>query len=464
MLLLDLQQELLRISIKRLAIAVLYGIRLKLKTTNYKRKSCMKSKDGLGKNIAIMGLGTVLAQGVNVLIQPVLSRIFSASDLGVYTFLISIANILIPVASLKLDLLIVSEEDDRKAQYMTDVCVILNFAIAFACAVVLFLCNLFVPGCVLFQYGALIYFVPILVLTNGLRFLFISYNNRYKEYGLISKLGIIRETGRALIQTFSGFLSFGAPGLLAGYAIAPILGYRLQMRRYFHEWKNRPRISLSQIKECLLVKGKKQILYIMPAQLINGFSSSLVTMMIASLFSASALGYYSMGVRVLEVPIIFISANVSKVCYQRICESISKSRLISKTVIKLAVLLAIASFLTFGLIHVVAVPLCEFVFGDGYSVAGSYIQCLCLMYATRLVSSSFAGAFTAFGKQKFELLLNIALVIVAFIAYGLSIYGSLTMEAFLTVIGLGYSLVYACMLIGTIICCLKFDARLRVKA
>lgn len=423
-------------------------------------KQSRRIKDGLGKNIAIMGLGTVLAQGINVLIQPVLSRIFPASDLGIYTFVMSVANVLIPVASLKLDLLIVSEKDEKKAQYITDVCVVSNLFIAFASLVFLLICGLVAPDCVLFQYGFLIYFVPVLVLTNGLRFLFISYNNRYKEYGLISKLGIIRESGRAVIQTVSGFLSFGAPGLLVGYAAAPVLGYRLQMKRYFHGLKERPRITCQQIKE-LIKQGRDQILFIMPAQLINSFSTSLITMMIGALFTASALGYYSMGVRVLDVPIMFVSANVSKVCFQRICESISKSLPISKTITKLVVLLGAASFVAFGAIYLVAVPLCEFVFGEGYGVAGSYIRCLCLMYALRLVATSFAGAFTAFGKQKFELLLNVALVITAFVAYGLTVAFSLPMEAFLTTVGLGYSLVYVCMLVGTLACCVKFDRQLK---
>lgn len=420
----------------------------------------MVKKDGLGKNIAIMGLGTVLAQGINVLIQPLLSRIFPASDLGIYTFVISIANILIPIASLKLDLLIVSEKDELKAQYITDICVLANFCVAFGLFIFLLLCHLLSPNMVLFQYGLLIYFAPILVLTNGLRFLFISYNNRYKEYKLIAKLEALREAVRAAVQTLSGLLVFGAPGLLTGYAAAPVLGYKLQMKRYFNGLKNRPKITSSQIKE-LLFHGRRQILYIMPAQLINSFSSSLVTMLIGTLFSATALGYYSMGVRVLEVPIMFISANVSKVCYQRICESISESLPLSKTILKLIALLAAASFSIFGIVFFVAVPLCEFVFGNGYSAAGSYIRCLCLMYALRLVATSFAGSFTAFGKQKFELLLNIALVLAALVAYALTSALSLSMEGFLTTIGLGYSLIYVCVLMGVLVCCFKFDRQLK---
>ena len=101
--------------------------------------------NNLFQNILIMGFGTVIAQSINVLVQPVLSRIFPASELGVYTFIISIGNILIPIASLKIDLLIVSEKDELKAQYITDVCMMSNFAIASATFIFLLVCQIFAP-------------------------------------------------------------------------------------------------------------------------------------------------------------------------------------------------------------------------------------------------------------------------------------------------------------------------------
>ena len=309
----------------------------------------------------------------------------------------------------------------------------------------------------MFQYGNVIYFVPLLVLTNGLRFLFISYNNRYKEYKLIASLEIVREASRALIQTISGSLSFGSIGLLAGYAIAPLAGYRSQLKKYFRGLKKRPKIALSQVKEILFVQGRRQVLYIMPAQLINSFSASLITMLISILFSATTLGYYSMGVRILDVPIMFISANVSKVCYQRICESISNRAPVTRTIGKLVFGLGFASLSVFGLLYLCSVPLCEFVFGKGYGIAGKYIQCLCMMYALRLVAASFAGSFTAFGKQRFELVLNVALVVAAFVAFGITRYIGLDMESFLLIIGFGYSIVYLATLVGTLVCCIKFD-------
>ena len=153
-----------------------------------------------------MGLGTVLAQMINIVAQPILTRIFPAETLGIYTYIISLATMIIPVASLKLDMLIVSESDDKEAQYITDACIIINIFISLIYALVIAVGYQITDNNIFNKYGIIIYIVPILVFTNGLRFLFISYLNRYKEYKTISIIAIIREAIRAIIQVGSGFL------------------------------------------------------------------------------------------------------------------------------------------------------------------------------------------------------------------------------------------------------------------
>ena len=162
----------------------------------------------------------------------------------------------------------------------------------------------------------------------------------------------------------------------------------------------------------------------------------------------------------LEIPIIFISANVSKVCFQRICEDIREERPVSRTLFKVTLVLAACSAVAFGVIYWIAPPVCEVVFGEGYSTAGVYIQCLCLMYATRLVSSSFAGLFTAFNKQGIELLLNILLVVFSAAAFIVAVSFSLPIESFLSVVGTGYMVVYVILLISVFSCARAFDKTL----
>ena len=421
----------------------------------------MSKKNSIWVGILHMGLGTVLAQMINIVVQPILTRVFPAETLGIYTYLISLATMIIPVASLKLDMLIVSEPNEKEAQYITDACIIINILISLIYAIVIIVGYQVSDNNIFNKYGIIIYVVPVLVFTNGLRFLFISYLNRYKEYKTISIIAIIREAIRAVIQVGTGFLSLGVFSLSMGYAVSPLFGLNIQMRNYLKELKERPRINLKKFKEIVLLKGKRQILFLVPAQFINSFSSSLVTISITALFSAKILGYYSAGVRILDITIVFITSNVSKVCYQRISENVANKRPVLRTLISVIIVLSVVSIMGFGTLYVIAPRLSEIVFGQGYRVAGEYIRCLCVMYAVRLVATSFAGVYTVFKKQNFELILNILLIVSAGVSYVVCSMFNFEVTTYLKFMNTGYTIVYMLMLLGYIVMCKNYDKKIR---
>lgn len=421
----------------------------------------MSKKNSIWVGILHMGLGTVLAQMINIVVQPFLTRIFPTETLGIYTYLISLATMIIPVASLKLDMLIVSEPNEKEAQYITDACIIINILISLIYAIVIIVGYQVSDNNIFNKYGIIIYVVPVLVFTNGLRFLFISYLNRYKEYKTISIIAIIREAIRAVIQVGAGFLSLGVFSLSMGYAVSPLFGLNIQMRNYLKELKERPRINLKKFKEIVLVKGKRQILFLVPAQFINSFSASLVTISITALFSAKILGYYSAGVRILDIPIVFITSNVSKVCYQRISENVANKKPVLRTLMSVIIVLSAVSIMGFGTLYVIAPRLSEIVFGQGYRVAGEYIRCLCVMYAVRLVATSFAGVYTVFKKQNFELILNILLIVSAGVSYVVCSMFNFEVTTYLKFMNTGYTIVYLMMLLGYIVMCKNYDKKIR---
>ena len=406
-----------------------------------------------------MSVGTIIAQSVNVLTQPILTRIVPPSTLGIYTYIISLATMIIPVASLKLDMLVVSEEDDNAAQYITDVCIIVCMLISLISAFTICVSFLFDAPNALNKYGLVMFFVPIIIFSNGIRFLFISYNNRYREYKKISIIGVIRESSKALIQVLSGFLHFGVIGQVVGYAVAPFIGFHYQANKYFFKFTQRSLISFHQIKDILFVKGKRQILYLVPAQFVNNFSSTIVVLSISELYSATTLGYYSVGVRLLEIPFVLITANISKVCYRQISEMVIHKGKIFPLFRKISLLLLVASFIGFSLLFFVAPTFSKFVFGNGYEIAGEYMRCLCLMYAVRFVATSFAGLFTIFEKQNFELFLNIAFVIIAVSLFLLCRYNNIHVEGYLWLISGFYSLIYFILWVGYACACWKNDVK-----
>ena len=294
-------------------------------------------KNSIWKDIFLMSSGTIIAQAINVLIQPILTRIVSPDALGIYTYIISMATMIIPVASLKLDMLVVSEKDDNEAQYITDVCIWVCCIVSLVYLVVICIGYVIPSDNVFNRYGLIIFCVPLIVLTNGIRFLFISYNNRYREYKLIATIGIIREGAKGIIQILAGFLRFGALGQVIGYTIAPIFGLPVQTKGYLYKKRNRPSLSFERLKKTLFHTGRDQVLYLVPAQFVNSFSHALVIMSISALFSATSLGYYSAGTRLLEIPLVFITANVSKVCYRQISSLVAENKPVFGLVLRITI-------------------------------------------------------------------------------------------------------------------------------
>ena len=402
-------------------------------------------------SIATMSAGTVLAQAINVLVQPVLTRIVPAEILGQYTYLISLATVLIPIASLKLDLLIVTEDQDSSADLITDLCICLNVLLCLAYLAVILVSDVFNLTDMFTKYGAIGYLIPLIVFTNGLRFLFISYNNRYKEFGLIAKLGVVREGSRAVIQILSGVIGFGLIGQVFGYLLSPLVLLGKQASRYINNLRNRSFITKQQAISILHNGGFRHIAFLVPAQFANSLTSSMITVSVETLFSAEVLAYYSAGVRMLDVPLIFISANVSKVLFRHVSELIAEKERVFPIMVRAALLLFSGSFVIFGVLALVAPMLSEAYFGNGYETAGIYFRCLCPMYVCRLVATSFSGVLTAFERQDIELLINGLLVAFVFVSLQVSRLALLEPSSTFSLLGIGMAVAYTIILITYLI-------------
>ncbi|MBS4462465.1 MULTISPECIES: oligosaccharide flippase family protein [unclassified Facklamia] len=399
------------------------------------------------QGILHMGVGTVIAQLINILAQPILTRLFSPEVLGIYTYYISLANVIIPISTLKIDMLIVSEKDETEAQYLTDVSIIINVITSIAYLLIILISILSSKENIFNKYGYFALLVPFLVFSNGLRFIFISYLNRYGNYKAISVVSVFREFSRGVIQVCAGFLNLGVLSLLFGFFIAPFFGLKFQIKNYLLKLKHRKFINFTNFKRIINEKAKGQILFLTPSQFINSFSSVLITISISELFNPKILGFYTSGLRVLEIPIIFITSNISKVLFQKLSENIANGKSIKNVFCFFTFALSILSILGFGLLYILAPSLTTIFFGKNYEGAGEYIRILIFMYGTRFIASSFSGVFTLFNKQNIELMLNLFLILTAFISYLLSTFYSLSVEQYLYLINGGFSIVYILLIL-----------------
>ncbi|MTW87994.1 oligosaccharide flippase family protein [Virgibacillus dakarensis] len=402
-----------------------------------------------------LGFGTIVAQSINLLVQPLLTRLITPEEIGIYNFIISMANLLIPVASLKLTMLIVIDKEDEDAEILTDVSIITAILVSLLCT--LFITIMLLIGNNTFsEIGNLAFLIPVIIITNAIRFIFVSHNNRYKRYSLISKTDILRELLKGVLQIIAGTNGKGALGLSLGYAASPLLGLNFQTKDYIARYKERKKTTFSIILSTYK-KHKNHILYMVPAQFINSFSYALLTFSVISLFSATEAGYYSISFMVLGLPLVLISNNVSRVYLQNLRELHRSGKSLWENYITIIKVLGVVSIFGFSLLAILAPSATEFLFGSGYNESGKYITILCFMFALRFISSSIIGGYVFFNKQKLDTFFQCSLVISGIVVHTLTDRFNLSIYEYLGLISISYGIIYLFIIVNLGFICRKFS-------
>ena len=273
-------------------------------------KRLLKSKF-LG-SISLLASGSIIAHAVGFLLVPFITRKYTPEEFAVFTYILSIATIFMGIINCRYELAIVKAKNEEDTFALIKgalfVGVLFTFVVSIICYFIFVAKDDFTWYHALYLLTFLLSYAIINVLT--------AYNNKQREYKIIASVNFIRPVVQNAGALLLGFLPIGSHGLLASYTAGQFLGISRQNHSLRGQWKrifNTPnKIVLSQ-----LYQNRNQLFYSTPAQLLNSFSYSSISLAIESLFGLVLLGYYSLSVRLLGLPLSVVSGNVSKVFYER---------------------------------------------------------------------------------------------------------------------------------------------------
>jgi len=108
--------------------------------------------------------GTTLAQFIPVLISPILTRLYSPKDFGLYFLFISIVSMIAPIAGLKYEMAIVLPKKQSDAVNILGIPLLLTVSITFMIFIVLlFFKNNIITLFNITELGKWLWFLPVLV-------------------------------------------------------------------------------------------------------------------------------------------------------------------------------------------------------------------------------------------------------------------------------------------------------------
>ena len=180
-------------------------------------------KSEFNRNVLTLMAGTTIAQAIPVAIAPILTRIYSPEDFGVYALFLSLITIFGVIINGRYELAIVLPKKDEDAINILAISFILNLTISlFLLILVILFYEYFLKFPGIKNIGIWLYFIPLVVFLIGFWKMLNYFNIRKKQFKDIAKATIIKSIVLAVVQLSIGFIKSGVTGLISGQIISQL--------------------------------------------------------------------------------------------------------------------------------------------------------------------------------------------------------------------------------------------------
>ncbi|MCH2081838.1 MAG: oligosaccharide flippase family protein [Saprospiraceae bacterium] len=271
------------------------------------------------KNIATLITGSSLSQLILIVLTPVLTRLFSPDDFGLYSLFLTIVAILgvIGTGRYEVALLLPKEEEEAQHLFQLSTALGLLFAIllfAIVPVVYPYLVATFDPA-----YGAIYYWIPFAVAFQVVLQTISVFANRIKKYRVLSISRIGGSGFNSIASMIYGYLQVKPLGLIYGKLFGIVLEVVIlwsSLRKYI----SKP--SQNWRKEWLGVMKKYQNFpkFSTFEALLNIGHKQLPTLALIAFFGLKVAGLYALANTLLSKPLGIVATSFSQVFYQQTAE------------------------------------------------------------------------------------------------------------------------------------------------
>lgn len=349
------------------------------------------------QNVLVLMSGTTVAQAIPLIVSPILTRLYTPTEFGVYAEYIAIVSILAIFATGRYELAVMLPDEDSEAlNVVASAILVLSVTslltmLAFAAFNESWTAMLGVP-----EISPWLYFVPLTLFPVGVYQTLTYWLNRQQQY---RRLAVNDVAQKSVLEGGKWLLGRGAPGgALGNGLIAATVGGQMVAAGVLacQVWRDggasvaavRPEKVWSNMRAY-----RKFPLFNVPYSLLGIFSAQFVIFALTAFQHVHVAGFLSLTRRLVVGPINFLSASLGRVFFKETAVSIGTPRFEQLTV---GLMVAIAELFTplFAFFAFWAPSVFGLIFGADWVEAGRY--------ASVLVPMAFCSLFTTWPERVFE--------------------------------------------------------------
>jgi O-antigen/teichoic acid export membrane protein len=368
---------------------------------------------GFARQVAMLTTGTAVGQLVMIAVMPLLTRLYTPADLGVFGLFSSFLGVAAVATCLRLEWGVASAPHPEAAAGLLLLCL----AVCPIASLVLALGLAGLIGTGVVSFGLLpMWTVPLaflaLVATGAFGALRYWHVGR-RDFRDVSSATVAQGVGRAGASVALGFAGAGWAGLLLGDLVGRVLGIgrlwrsALPALRAQFAGNTRPRLA-----ERLRIAWRYPFV-VLPSSLLDALAAALPLPVIATLFGPWSAGQFALVWRVASVPTALIGASVADVFHAHAAGARAEGgyavrNLLLRTASRLALLAT-----------VIYVPVCvaapfafEWIFGKEWHASGWLMLLLLPMWWTSAVVSPVSRLLVVMDRPALKLVFDAVFLVI----------------------------------------------------
>ncbi len=375
---------------------------------NFKRNLLSQFKNILKssffKNAGALTLGSLIAQGIGILVTPLLARIFTPSDFGVFSIFTAVSSITAAVVTLSYPVRLVLPQPQSEAKKLALLSILITILLGSFCLILsIFLPTSFLKIASLFPLGIWLQIAIINGMISALITVFTYWFNRQEQFAIISKLRI----GQTLIIAIFGVI-FTFLYINSGLMLAQLMGLSIILIFYFY-W-SRLRFSFNDLQGIfgIFKTHNSAVKYLLPTTILDVFTMQLPFFLITMWFSNDAVGQFRMAFTLLSMPASLVGSSISQVFYHKFCQLWPDVNAAFSLLFRTWIILALLGIIPFFLVIAYGEPLFEIILGDQWSISGKIASILAFMSFFSLIHSPTSTTLHSMGYEKLLPLFGLA--------------------------------------------------------
>ena len=336
------------------------------------------------QSLGVLAGGTAAAQIVIVAASPVLSRLYRPDDFGAFAVWSSLLFTLLQVSGLRYDAAIVLPEEEQQA---VDLLGLAALAATGFCAALALAAPWAGPPLVAWtgtpQLAPYLLWLPASLWAAALFQALQQWSIRRRAFRALARAGIGQNVLRVALQIAAGLLRAGTAGLLLGDVLGRFLGTGSLAATLRGRGLRRP--AWAGMRAAAL-RYRRFPLVASGSGLLNQAVMQLPPLLLAGLYGPQVAGWYALGQRVIQLPMVMVGHSITHVYVERAARHVREGVPgVTRLLVRTALLLLAVGIVPFGLLAVFGPWLFARVFGPAWEETGHYARLLAGLSLVELV-------------------------------------------------------------------------------